>query len=231
MKKKILYVEDDDVIRQNYSEILTSEGYDVLAFDNAQDALDSFQRCSPDIAILDINLGGIRNAGYRLCAQLRRFSDLTPIIFLTCYGSDIDKVSGIRLGADDYLTKDTSIDYLIARIDALLARAEILSLAVASDEGDIYVLNELSIHKKKYEASWKSSVLDISLTQFWILQELALNAGEIKSANQLMEAASILVEPNTIAAHIKSIRRQFRKIDDSFNLIKTEYATGYRWLL
>ena len=230
MKRKILFVEDDEVIRENYIEILTNEGYQIEAFDNRQSALESVQTGLPDIALLDITLGDDRNAGYHLCAELRKMSEILPIIFLTSHSSDIDKISGIRLGADDYLTKETSVDYLVARIDALLARTEIFKSSQQQTEVDLNRHNHLTMDTQRYVASWKDQPLDISLTQFWILQELMSKPGEVRSARELMKAASIMVEPNTIAAHIKTIRKKFREIDSEFNHIKTEYSAGYRWL-
>lgn len=230
MKKRILFVEDDELIRENYSEILMNEGYDVVSVDNRQDAISQADAELPDIALLDITLGNDRNAGYHLCTELRKRSDILPIIFLTSHSSDIDKISGIRLGADDYLTKETSVDYILARIDALLARTEVFLSVGQAQQSDNNDYGQLSLDASKYVAYWQSDAVDLSLTQFWILQELMDQPGEVKSARALMKAANIMVEPNTIAAHIKTIRKKFREIDETFNHIKTEYSSGYRWL-
>ncbi|MEM7194501.1 MAG: response regulator transcription factor [Pseudomonadota bacterium] len=230
MQKHILFVEDDELIRENYSEILRNEGYRVTACEERHEAIALASEELPDIALLDITLGSDRNAGYHLCTELRKKSEILPIIFLTSHGSDIDKISGIRLGADDYLTKETSVDYLVARIDALLARTEVFMSAGQHDTGDENQVGDLALDKNKYVAYWQSNPLDLSLTQYWILQELVRQPGEVRSARELMKAANIMVEPNTIAAHIKTIRKKFRDYDADFNNIKTEYSSGYRWL-
>jgi two-component system, OmpR family, response regulator len=229
MKRRIILVEDDELIRENYAEILNDEGYQVDTFDNAADALAACEIGMPDLAILDIGLGTNRHAGFVLCAKLRQLSQNLPIVFLTSHDSDTDKISGMRLGADDYLTKDTSMDYLVVRLDALFQRHESLQKP-GSAAGQVKSIQNLYLDVGGCIAFWREARLELSLTQFWILQCLVENPGVVKSPSELMKAANIVVEPNTIAAHIKTLRRRFREIDTDFNHIKAEYAAGYRWL-
>lgn len=122
MRKRVMLVEDDVVIRDNYADILGEEGFEVGVFGNRRDAMVHFNEVSSDIALLDIGLEEEREGGFQLCADLRQLSPKLPIIFLTSRSEEFDRISGLRLGADDYLTKDISIDYLIVRIEALLRR-------------------------------------------------------------------------------------------------------------
>jgi two-component system, OmpR family, response regulator len=230
---KITLVEDDEIIRNNYSEILTEEGFEVVVFSNRQEAMNYFKTSLPDIAILDVGLQEERDGGFTLCSDLRRLAPKLPIIFLTSRDEEIDRISGLRLGADDYITKDTSINFLMVRIEALFHRIEVLTQTEAPDQkiGQNNIdFGLLRLDKTLLKASWKNKPLDLSLTQFWILCELVTNPGEVKTCDKLMHAAHICVEPNTITAHIKSIRARFREIDSFFDCIKTERSAGYRWL-
>lgn len=233
MSIKIALVEDDEIIRNNYSEILADEGFEVVVFSNRQEAMGYFQTSLPDIAVLDVGLQEERDGGFRLCSDLRRLAPKLPIIFLTSRDEEIDRISGLRLGADDYITKDASINFLMVRIEALFHRIEVITQSEPAEtktEKNISELGPLTIDMKALKAAWKNTPLDLSLTQFWILCELATNPGEVKTCDKLMQAAHICVEPNTITAHIKMIRSRFRDIDGDFDCIKTERSAGYRWL-
>jgi len=234
MLKEIVLVEDDDVIRENYAELLSDEGFKVKAYRNRADAMVYFSQKLPDIVVLDISLEEEREGGFQLCMYLRHLSPALPILFLTSHGSEVDKISGFRLGADDYLTKDISIEYLIVRIDALLRRYETLknqnNSTPDTNKTDGDTQNNLHIDLDRLLVFWKNQAVDLTLTQFWIVQELLAVPRLVKSSQQLMQAAKIYVEPNTITAHIKTIRSRFNAVDKSFNCIKTERGTGYRWL-
>ena len=237
MHKRVLFVEDDDVIRENYTELLTDEGFDIDACGDRQTALARAQSQQPDLALLDISLKQERDAGFQLCADLRRLLPRLPIIFLTSHDSEMDKISGIRLGADDYLTKDVSLDYLIVRMEALLRRfqtltGEPLPPAAAEPAGrpeSKLVLGSLTIDRERLTARWRGQPVELTLTQLWITQALAELPGQVKTYGQLMRAANIVVEPNTITAHVNMIRNRFKAVDADFDCIKTERSVGYRW--
>jgi two-component system, OmpR family, response regulator len=230
---KIALVEDDEIIRNNYSEILADEGFEVVVFGNRQAAMNYFQTALPDIALLDVGLQDERDGGFKLCSDLRRVAPKLPIIFLTSRDEEIDRISGLRLGADDYITKDASVNFLMVRIEALFHRIEVITQCNAPElapKQSNLEFGPLRLDKNLLKATWKQKPLDLSLTQFWILCELVTNPGEVKTCDKLMRAAHICVEPNTITAHIKTIRARFRDIDDEFDCIKTERSAGYRWL-
>ncbi len=230
---EIVLVEDDDVIRENYAELLTDEGFEVKTFSNRKDAMAYFGLRIPDIVILDISLDEERDGGFQLCMHLRQISPALPILFLTSHGSEIDKISGFRLGADDYLTKDISIEYLIVRIEALVRRYK----TIKNSNTVTYPVKDsrnnwekIYIDQERLLVYWNNQPIDLTLTQFWIVQELLAEPRQVKNYRQLMSAAKIYVEPNTITAHIKTIRSRFMAVDESFNCIKTERSIGYRWL-
>ena len=233
MRKRVFFVEDDDVIRENYAELLADAGFEIEAFGDHHAALACAQESIPDLALLDISMNDERDAGFQLCADLRRLSLDLPIIFLSCHDSEYDKISGIRLGADDYLTKDTSLDYLIVRMEALLRRVQILTRGDAGSEQNAenkLVRGSLNIEHDKLAVYWQGQKVDLTLTQFRITQALAAHPNQVKSCSKLMKAADIFVEPNTITAHIKTIRDRFKAIDPGFEFIKTERGCGYRWV-
>ncbi len=233
MLRNIVLVEDDDVIRENYSELLSDEGFNVSSFSNREDAMASFSQELPDIAILDISLEQEREGGFQLCMYLRQLSPILPILFLTSHGSEIDKISGFRLGADDYLTKDISIEYLIVRIEALLRRFDTFKNQQSITHQNKILSKkpkQVSIDQDRLLIFWNNRAVELTLTQFWIVEELLSEPRQVKTYQQLMSAAKIYVEPNTITAHIKTIRSRFKAVDDNFTSIKTERGNGYRWL-
>lgn len=216
------------MILANYSEFLRDEGFDVTGYSGKDDAIAAFRDELPDLALLDVSLHGERDAGFHVCSELRRLSDDLPIIFLTSHDGEIDKISGLRLGADDYITKDASIEYLIVRIEALFRRLEAVrgSAAIASE----IKLGELRIEEQFSRIYWKGVNLELSLTHYWIVKDLCDNPGQVRSHRELMKACNIVVEHNTITAHVIAIRKAFNAVDPQFRCIVTERGRGYRWV-
>jgi len=234
MQKTIALVEDDDIIRENYSELLTDAGFVINAYSNREDALKGMTSSPPDMALLDITLGNERDAGYQLCADLRRISSTLPIVFLTAHDGEIDKISGMRIGADDYITKDSSMDYIIIRLEALFRRISSLAESAAGKQSSgvnqMHPGSGLRLDGDRCEAYWKDELIGLTLTQFWMLECIYEEPGKVRRNSELMKAASIVVEPNTVVAHVKAIRDSFRTLDHGFNCIRTERGKGYRWL-
>src|SRR3990170_9103568 len=126
MSRRIAIVEDDPAIRANYAEALRKHGFEVSAYGARAEALAAMRARLPDLALIDIGLGSDADAGFELCRELRALAAQLPIIFLTARDSDFDVISGLRLGADDYLTKDVSLPHLTARINTLFRRVDAL---------------------------------------------------------------------------------------------------------
>ncbi len=230
MARKIAYVEDDDSTRSRIAAILRGEGFEVTTYSNRLEAMSAMRETLPDLALLDVSHEGERDAGYQLCAELRRISDEVPIIFLTSHDGEIDKISGLRLGADDYISKGSSTDYLVIRIQTLFRRLDALRSAGSRRAAQSSEAGDLRLNETYSTVHWKGSQIDLPLTHFWIVRELCRNPGKVRSHRELMKASNIVVEPNTIAAHVQSIRRAFCSADPEFHAIRTERGRGYRWL-
>jgi len=227
MPRRIAIVEDDPTIRANYAEALRKHGYEVCAYAGRADAAAAFRLRLPDLAILDIGLGDDYDGGFALCRELRALSSQLPIIFLTARDSDFDVVAGLRMGADDYLTKDASLPHLIARIAALFRRVEAFKEAPPVEQ--VLERGPLRLDLKRMLASWNGRAVDLTLTEFWMVHALAKHPGHVKDRDQLMREANIVVDDSTITSHVKRIRRKFLAMDPGFTQIDTVYGLGYRW--
>ena len=227
MSRRIALIEDEPSIRANYADALTKQGYSVASFADRNSALQAFQQRLPDLAIIDISLGEDVEGGFELCRRLRGKSTTMPIIFLTARDSDFDVISGLRLGADDYLTKDVSIHQILARVAALFRRIDALEKELA--EGDLRRVGDLCIDTTCLSVDWKGQKISLTVTEFWILNSLVKIPGHVKSRDQLMQDANIFVDDGTVTSHVKRLRRKFEALDDSFQCIETVYGMGYRW--
>jgi two-component system OmpR family response regulator len=228
MKKLIAIVEDEPAIRANYAAAFERSGYAVRAFANRRLAMQAFDSRLPDLAIIDISLEDEVEGGYELCRELRTLSPTLPIIFLTARDSEIDAISGLRLGADDYLTKDISLAHLVARVVTLFRRIDALSRPAKSEQ--VLRRGPLLLDSERLQVSWSERAVPLSLTEFWIVHSLAEHPGHVKNRQQLMDAANVVLDDNTITSHVKRIRRKFIAVDAAFDAIDTVYGMGYRWL-
>lgn len=228
MPHHIAIVEDEPAIRENYADALRQQGYKVALYGTRDDALQAFNSRLPDLALLDIGLQDDAEGGFELCRVLRAKSGTVPIIFLTARDSDLDIISGLRLGADDYLTKDISLPNLCARIAALFRRLDAISASPGQDE--IIERGPLRLDMSRFRVYWQDQLVDLTLTELWIVHTLARHPGHVKNREQLMEDARIVVDDATITSHIKRVRNKFLKCDANFNCIETVYGMGYRWL-
>lgn len=229
MAKRIAIVEDDADQRGNYVDAITKKGYDVTAYSSRRDALAGFEHELPDLAILDIILGDEVDAGFELCRDLLARAPSLPVIFLTERIAEIDKISGLRLGAWDYLPKPISLDYLAERISSLL-RINEARLQSSAGSSTAKMVGELSIDQEALLVSWKGMPINLSGTEFRMLAKLVRVPGHAVSYDTLMNATmQSLVTNNTINTHMRNIRKKFETIDADFDCIKSEYGFGYRW--
>ncbi len=227
MGYRIAIVEDEPAIRENYADAFRRQGYRVVGLADRKAALEAFEDRLPDLVIIDITLGKEPEGGFELCRQLRARSETLPIIFLTARDNDLDAISGLRLGADDYLTKDISLAHLTARVAALFRRLEALSRPEGHDS--VLERGALRLDLDRLSVRWRGRPVDLTLTEFWMVHALARYAGHVKTRQQLMDAANVILDDATITSHIKRIRRKFAAEDDKFDAIRTVYGVGYRW--
>jgi len=225
--KLVVVVEDEAAIRDNYLAGLRRQGYRVAGYANRKDALAAFENRLPDLVIIDVNLGTEVEGGFELCRQLRARSAQLPIIFLTARESELDAVSGLRLGADDYLTKRVSLEHLLARVAALFRRVEALSSS--EDESERLEQGSLLLDRDRMTAQWRGAAVPLTLTEFWVVYALALHPGHVKSREQLMAAANAVLDDGTVTSQVKRIRAKFLGVDPAFDAIQTVYGMGYRW--
>ncbi len=228
MKKLIAIVEDEPAIRDNYAAAFAREGYAVRTYGNRADAMTAFHARLPDLAVIDISLQEEPEGGFELCRELRSLSAELPIIFLTARDSELDAVSGLRLGADDFLTKDLSLAHLIARVNALFRRVE--ALRRPHEASQVIRRGALTLDAERMHVEWEGKVVLLSLTEFWIVHALARHTGHVKNRQQLMDAANVVLDDNTITSHVKRIRRKFQSLDPRFDAVQTVYGMGYRWV-
>ncbi len=228
MTRRVAIVEDEAAIRENYADVLRLQGYDVQTYSNRQEAQLAFTQRLPDLAIIDIGLGDEFDGGFELCKTLRSLSTTLPIIFLTARDNDIDTVSGLRMGADDYLTKDISLPHLTARIAALFRRLDVMDMPASTD--NVIKRGKLYVDSSRMQIRWDDNPLELTVTEFWMVFALAKFPGHVKSREQLMQESRLVVDDSTITSHVKRIRRKFVEADAGFDCIDTVYGMGYRWV-
>ena len=185
----------------------------------------------PDLAILDIMLENEMDGGFDLCRDLRALSPTLPIIFLTARDTDIDRVSGLRLDAWDYLTKPLNMQFLSVRINSLFRIVDSLAQRNNDDkDSDLLVVNELSIDEDRMSIRWQGKELSLTLTEFWLIESMARYPGHVKTYENMMQITrQSYVERNTINGYIRRIRNKFKEIDPDFKHIQTVFGVGYKW--
>jgi len=160
MSKLIAIVEDEPAIRANYAEALQRQGHRVAQYATRPEALAAFEPGLPDLVIIDVGLGEEAEGGFDLCRELRARSAELPIIFLTARDSDVDTVSGLRLGADDYLGKEISLPHLLARVSALFRRLEALS----APAGEAVIEHgPLRLETERMRARWQQRAVALTV--------------------------------------------------------------------
>jgi two-component system, OmpR family, response regulator len=227
MSRTVAIVEDEPAIRANYVDALKRYGWQVAAFASRPEAQSAFALRLPDLVIIDVGLGDEPEGGFDLCRELRVRSATLPILFLTARDSDLDVISGLRLGADDYLTKDISLPQLTARVQALFRRMDALRAPTARDT--VLTLRGLTLEVERMRVSWNGEEVPLTVTEFWMVHALARHPGHVKSREQLMREAQIVVDDATVTSHIKRMRKKFIVIDEGFDEIDTVHGAGYRW--
>ena len=227
MPRRVAIVEDEPAIRANYAEALARHGYAVESYAGRREALQAFRARLPDLAVIDIGLGDEHEGGFALCRDLRALSARLPIVFLTARDSDYDVVSGLRMGADDFLTKGVSLPHLLARIGALFRRVD--ALAEEKPVEERVTRGALELDLKRFTAHWNGKPVELTLTEFWLVHSLARYPGHVKDRESLMRDAHIVVDDATITSHVKRIRRKFQAVDPAFAAIDAVYGLGYRW--
>lgn len=227
MSRTVAVVEDEPELRANYLQALQRYGYEVAGFADRPSAMQAFALRLPDLVIIDVGLADEPEGGFELCRHLRARSASLPILFLTARDSDLDIISGLRLGADDYLSKAISLAQLSARVTALFRRLEAIRQPAAKEQ--VLSLRGLRLELERMRVTWNGGEVPLTLTEFWMVHALVRHPGHVRSRDQLMREAEVVVDDATITSHIKRIRRKFEALDGSFDEIDTVHGAGYRW--
>ena len=227
MATRIALVDDDQNILTSVSLTLEAEGFEIDCYHDGETALRGLAQRPVELAVLDIKMP--RMDGMELLQKIRASSSL-PVIFLTSKDDELDEALGLGMGADDYITKPFSQRLLLARIRAVLRRANQGDLD--PDSPHIVRQGELLMDPDRHLCSWKGNEVKLTVTEFLILQALAARPGMVKNRDQLMDAAygeSIFLDDRTIDSHIKRLRRKIRALDKGFDNIETLYGIGYKY--
>ena len=237
MAQRIALVDDDRNILTSVSMALKAEGYDVVTYNDGEEGFKGITASTPDLVVLDIKMP--RMDGMEVLGKLREKSAL-PVIFLTSKDDEVDEVIGLRMGADDYITKPFSQRLLIERIRALLRREALRrelsqkeeSAVAASEDSEKVVRGSLVLDDARHVSTWKGQPVNLTVTEYLLLKSLAQRPGLVKNRDQLIDMAygeNIYVDDRTIDSHIKRIRKKFRDVDDNFSQIETLYGVGYKY--
>ena len=226
---KICLIDDDQNILASLSLALKSEKFDVETYSDGIAGLEALKNNNFDIAILDIKMP--RLDGLEVLQKLRNSSDI-PVIFLTSKDDEIDQLLGLKMGADDYITKPFSQKLLIERVKVILKRTSSSSEENQVNNDTLIERGNLLLNMDRHECHWKEERIKLTVTEFLLLESLVNRPGYVKNRDQLMSAAysdDLYVDDRTIDSHIKRIRRKFKAIDKDFNSIETLYGVGYRF--
>jgi two-component system response regulator ChvI len=231
MTHKITLVDDDRNILTSVSMALEAEGFNVKSFSESEEGLKDIVANSPDLVVLDIKMP--RMDGMEVLSKFREQSS-TPVIFLTSKDDEVDEVIGLRMGADDYITKPFSQRLLIERIRALLRRQDLLKAQDAAPKtaSEKVVRGNLELDDARHLCTWKGMPVNLTVTEYLLVKALAMRPGHVKNRDQLIDLAygeNIYVDDRTIDSHIKRVRKKFKQVDESFEHIETLYGIGYRY--
>ena len=228
MTKKLLIVEDDPGILLSLKDEFESEGYTVFQAEDGEDGLELARTKSPDLIILDVMMPVMD--GYEVCKQLRREGNRTPILMLTVKDKEIDKVLGLELGADDYVTKPFSLREVVARVKAILRRTEELG-----DELSTYTIGDVNLDFRKYEADKNGKPLELTPLEFHMLKVLIQKKGQVITRNDFLDRIwgedNMIVSSRTIDSHVANIRKKIENDPANPEYILSVRGVGYKLIV
>jgi len=230
MKTRILVIEDDPNILLGLKEVLGSEGYEVAVCDRGNKAVEEVQRQKPDLLLLDVMLPGM--SGFEICKALREARNPVPILMLTAKGQEIDKVVGLELGADDYVTKPFGVRELLARILALLRRTKLEFNHRSSDEA--FVIGKAVIDPKKFQIRRGKAVDELSAKELNLLKLFYDHPGEVLSRDNLLTEVwgyHYYGTTRTLDQCIVQLRKKLGDDGHQPRHLLTVHGVGYRLVL
>lgn len=225
-EEKILIVDDEEHIRELIKFNLDTNGYRTICADNGLEALRMVKSENPQLILLDVMLPNMD--GYDVCKEIRRDNSIssTPIIMITAKGEEFDKVLGLELGADDYMTKPFSIRELIARVKAILRRTNIKPI------DNSYSFGTVNIDFEKHEVTKEGAKVELTLKEFELLEILIKNKGRVMTRDFLLDEIwgyEYIGETRTVDVHIRHLRQKIEDDDKNPKYIETIRGIGYRF--
>ncbi len=233
MSDKVLIIEDEQNIRELLNFNISNAGYNVYAADNGSDGMTKAAEILPDLIILDLMLPDID--GFEVCKSLKSQANTKsiPIIMLTAKSEEFDKILGLELGADDYITKPFSIRELLARIKVVLRRSKINGSGSNDGEGnEIIKIDDLKIDCEKFMVTKNGIPLDLTLKEFELLKLLVLNKGRVLTRDYLLDKVwgyEYSGETRTVDVHIRHLRSKIERDDNHPQYIETVRGVGYKF--
>jgi two-component system alkaline phosphatase synthesis response regulator PhoP len=227
-KEKILIVDDEEHIIELLKFNLLNSGYEVLTANNGVDAVKIAKAEKPNLLLLDLMLPGID--GFDVCKEIKRNNEMksTSIIMLTAKGEELDKILGLELGADDYITKPFSVRELLARVKAVLRRTNSFNEV----EEEVYDSQNLKVDFERHEVYVNGEKVDLTLKEFELLQILIKNKGKILKRETLLDKIwgyEYIGETRTVDVHIRYLRKKIEEDDKNPRFIETIRGVGYRF--
>lgn len=225
---KVLVVDDEEHIVELLKFNLENTGYKVITANNGNDAVTLAKENKPDLVLLDLMIPGMD--GFDVCKEIKRNADIrkTAIIMLTAKGEEFDKILGLELGADDYITKPFSIRELLARVKAVLRR----SANVKAEEINVFESGHLNVNFERHEVKVNGEKVDMTLKEFELLEILIKNRGKILQRETLLDKVwgyEYIGETRTVDVHIRYLRKKIEKDDKNPKFIETIRGVGYRF--
>lgn len=223
---KLLMIDDDQELTELLSDLLTLEGFEFQACHDSEHAMQVIHNSDADLVLLDVMMPG--KNGFDLLKEIRAAQLTFPVLMLTAKGDEFDRVLGLELGADDYLPKPFSDRELLARIKAILRRTQ-----VSSHNDDEISHDDLVIYPRRQEALHKEIVLDLTSTEFLLLEQFLRHPGEILGKSELNEEVlgkKLMPFDRSLDMHVSNLRKKIPERDDQQPRIKTVRGKGYLWV-
>ncbi len=230
MNRKILIIEDDPDIAQLISMHVTEAGYEAIHVDSGEQGLQEFRASEPDLVVLDLMLPGIN--GLEVCKQVRKQNELIPVLMLTAKSTELDRVLGLELGADDYLTKPFSVVELMARIKSLFRRIDAQGKSQAPQQTTTLKFDNLKIDTARHKVETPKGVIDLTAREFDLLVYLASSPGHVFSRAQLLDAVWGYNHDgyeHTVNTHINRLRIKIEDDPAKPEYVQTVWGVGYKF--
>jgi DNA-binding response OmpR family regulator len=225
---KILVAEDDANTRDALREVLDREGFRVVTASNGREALDLFRKEKPDFICLDVMMPELN--GYEVCNRIRREDESVPVLFLTAKSEEIEKVLGLELGADDYMTKPLGVKEVLARIRAILRRSGLLRKT--GRDGAVFTMGDLEIHPAELRAIRGTQVIQLTLRDIHVLRVLYEWKGKVVERSRMSDlvwGVGFMPESRALDQHISQLRKRIEVDVSSPRIVRTVHGVGYRY--